>query len=94
MGAKTTIHRYLRELEVEEGGQKAAVGESLLALVSQLAARLEEEAATQVESMRIQIAEQQAIDSRSDRTCKRNSTRHAEPAMRFPGNWTRADRTP
>lgn len=63
-GSKTTIHRYLRELEVEEGGQSAPVNDAILALVSQLAARLEEEAATQVESMRIQIAEQQAADRR------------------------------
>jgi hypothetical protein len=52
-GSKTTIHRYLRELEVEEGGQRAPVSDAILALVSQLAAGLEEEAATQVESMRI-----------------------------------------
>jgi chromosome segregation ATPase len=63
-GSKTTIHRYLRELEVEEGGQKAPVSEAILALVSQLAARLEEDAATQVQSMRIQLVEQQAADGR------------------------------
>lgn len=63
-GSKTTIHRYLREVEAEEGGQKAPVSDAILALVSQLAAHLEEEAATQVESVRAQLAEQQAADSR------------------------------
>jgi hypothetical protein len=63
-GSKTTIHRYLRELEAEEGGQKAPVSDAILALVSQLAACLEEDAAAQVEAMRIQLVERQAANSR------------------------------
>ncbi|WP_368759097.1 DNA-binding protein [Pseudomonas aeruginosa] len=46
-GSKTTIHRYLKELEEEEGqsiGGKVAVSEALKDLVGQLAARLHEEA--------------------------------------------------
>ena len=48
-GSKTTIHRYLRELEEEEGqgpGAHMAVSEALQALVGRLAARLQEEADT------------------------------------------------
>ncbi|WP_334180359.1 DNA-binding protein [Pseudoxanthomonas sp.] len=46
-GSKTTIHRYLRELEEEEGGGPAravAVSEALQDLVARLATRLQEEA--------------------------------------------------
>src|SRR2546427_1091782 len=46
-GSKTTIHRYLRELEGEEGGGPArtvAVSDALQDLVARLASRLQEEA--------------------------------------------------
>jgi chromosome segregation ATPase len=46
-GSKSTIHRYLKELEEEEGagvGAKVAVSEALQDLVGRLAARLHEEA--------------------------------------------------
>lgn len=46
-GSKTTIHRYLKELEEEEGqgpGAKVAVSEALQDIVGRLAGRLHEEA--------------------------------------------------
>jgi chromosome segregation ATPase len=46
-GSKGTIHRYLREIEEEEGGRtgtKVAVSEALQDLVTRLAERLHEEA--------------------------------------------------
>lgn len=46
-GSKTTIHRFLRELEEEEGrgpGSQVALSEALQDLVSRLAFRLQEEA--------------------------------------------------
>lgn len=46
-GSKTTIHRYLKELEEEEGqgvGAKVAVSDALQDLVGRLAARLQAEA--------------------------------------------------
>ncbi|MEF2156088.1 DNA-binding protein [Luteimonas sp. FXH3W] len=46
-GSKTTIHRYLKELEEEEGqglGAKVAVSEALQDLVGRLAGRLHDEA--------------------------------------------------
>lgn len=46
-GSKTTISRYLKEIEEEEGGRSkgtAAVSESILELASRLAERLHEEA--------------------------------------------------
>jgi chromosome segregation ATPase len=50
-GSKTTIHRYLRELEQEEGagvGAKVAVSDALQDLIARLAARLHEEAETRI----------------------------------------------
>ncbi len=46
-GSKTTIHRYLKELEEEEGqglGAKVAVSDALQDLVARLAGRLHDEA--------------------------------------------------
>lgn len=59
-GSKTTIHRYLREIEVEEGGRKPSVSDAVLALVTQLADQLRSEAAADVDAVRAQMAEQQA----------------------------------
>ncbi|WP_031345729.1 DNA-binding protein, partial [Xanthomonas phaseoli] len=50
-GSKTTIHRYLRQLEDEEGqhpGAKVAISDALQDLVSRLAERLHAEADTAV----------------------------------------------
>ncbi|MXV13504.1 transposase, partial [Xanthomonas sp. LMG 8992] len=50
-GSKTTIHRYLRELEEEEGqgvGAKMAVSDALQDLIARLAERLHSEADTVV----------------------------------------------
>lgn len=46
-GSKTTIHKYLKELEAEDGGadaKRASVSDALQDLVERLAARLHEEA--------------------------------------------------
>lgn len=54
-GSKTTIHRYLKELEEEEGqglGAQVAVSEALQDLVGRLAGRLHEEAETVVAEAR------------------------------------------
>jgi Rad3-related DNA helicase len=58
-GSKTTIHKYLREIEAGEGGQKASVSEAIQALVIQLADQLRGEAATEVEVVRARMAELQ-----------------------------------
>lgn len=49
-GSKTTIHKYLKELEEEEGGgpRKASISDALQDLVERLAARLQEEAHEQI----------------------------------------------
>lgn len=62
-GSKTTIHRYLKELEEEDNqgvGAKVAVSEALQDLVGRLAARLHEEAeATIAEAQKRFQAQQQ-----------------------------------
>lgn len=50
-GSKTTIHRYLKEIEEEEGGAvgtRVAVSEAIQDLVGRLAARVNEEAEERV----------------------------------------------
>lgn len=57
-GSKTTIHRYLKELEEEEGaglGAKVATSDALQDLVGRLAARLHEEAETAIAEARQQF---------------------------------------
>lgn len=66
-GSKTTIHRYLKELEEEEGqglGAKVAVSEALQDLVGRLAARLHEEAEAIVAEAQQRFAVQ--LQERSD----------------------------
>lgn len=66
-GSKTTIHRYLKELEEEEGqglGAKVAVSDALQDLVGRLAARLHEEAEAVVTEAQQRFAAQ--LQQRSD----------------------------
>ena len=62
-GSKTTIQRYLRELEEEEGSgldRTAAVSEAIQELVQRLAARLGEEAHKLRDTAEAQLAALQA----------------------------------
>lgn len=66
-GSKTTIHRYLKELEEEEGasfGRGVAVSEAIQDLVGRLAMRLHEEAETRINELQaqhqVQLAERTA----------------------------------
>jgi chromosome segregation ATPase len=67
-GSKTTIHKYLKELENEEGdtdNRKASISETIQDLVERLAAQLQEEAGTAMELMRTQFAEQERLQKES-----------------------------
>lgn len=60
-GSKGTIHRYLKEIEEEEGptnGSRVAVSEAIQDLVGRLAARVNEEAQERVTAAQLQHAEQ------------------------------------
>lgn len=58
-GSKTTIHKYLKELEKEDGGsrRKVSVSEALQDFVERLAAQLQEEASVQIDALRAEHAE-------------------------------------
>lgn len=63
-GSKTTIHRYLKELEEEEGagfGRGVAVSEAIQDLVGRLAQRLHEEADERISELQAKHAEQVAL---------------------------------
>lgn len=54
-GSKTTIHKYLKELEAEDGGaggKRISISEALQDLVERLAARLEDEAQERIAAAR------------------------------------------
>lgn len=60
-GSKTTIHRYLKEIEESEAGRQggtASLSDELTALVARLAERLQEEAEQTVEGMRRRFDEE------------------------------------
>ncbi|MDO9483973.1 MAG: DNA-binding protein [Hydrogenophaga sp.] len=60
-GSKGTIHRYLKEIEEEEGpatGSRVAVSEAIQDLVGRLASRVNEEAQERVTAAQAQHAEQ------------------------------------
>ncbi|RFP10963.1 integrase [Duganella sp. BJB488] len=54
-GSKTTIHKYLKELEAEDvgaGGKRSSISDALQDLVERLAARLQEEAEEGITAIR------------------------------------------
>ena len=62
-GSKSTIHRYLKEIEEEEGGAtgtRVAVSEAIQDLVGRLAARVNEEAEERINAAQARHAEQLA----------------------------------
>lgn len=61
-GSKSTIHKYLKELEAEDGGAKQAssVSDALLDLVTRLSARLHEEADGRIAAMALEHEESRA----------------------------------
>ncbi|MGE0113610.1 MAG: DNA-binding protein [Steroidobacteraceae bacterium] len=67
-GSKGTIHRYLKEIEEEEGGAtgpKVAISDALQELVARLAARLQDEAETRVAAVNEQLsAERREAEAR------------------------------
>jgi SOS-response transcriptional repressor LexA len=69
-GSKSTIHRYLKEIEEEEGGAtgtRVAVSEAIQDLVGRLAARVNEEAEERVTAAQARHAEQLAHISKPPR---------------------------
>lgn len=61
-GSKTTIHKYLKELDEEDGGgRKTSISEVLQDIVERLAAQLQEEANGRIDEIRAQSAEKERL---------------------------------
>lgn len=72
-GSKATIHRYLKEIEEEDGGSavpRVAVSEAIQDLVSRLSERLSEEADARVTELQAKQAEQQRLSQEAATTLK------------------------
>lgn len=86
-GSKTTIHKYLKELDEEDSGQApaqpAAISAALQDLVGRLAERLQHEADAQLALEREALAarEQQMAQSQRQLETELRSTREAAQAM-------------
>ncbi len=88
-GSKSTIHKYLKELEAEDGGadsRKASVSEAVQDLAERLAAQLHAEASVQVDEMAAKAVEQARVHGehlvKVEAECDRLSKQlqHAETA--------------
>ncbi len=81
-GSRTTIHRYLRELESDDGtrlGDKSLLSDTLKDLVERLAAQLQGEAQDVVEQQQLRYSQQIAeLHSQLDVANKQRETRGAE----------------
>ena len=72
-GSKATIHRYLKEIEEEDGGSavpRVAVSEAIQDLVSRLSERLSEEADARVTELQTKQTEQQRLGQEAATTLK------------------------
>ncbi|WP_211455451.1 DNA-binding protein [Collimonas antrihumi] len=61
-GSKTTIHKYLKELDEESGGadgRKTSISEALQDLVARLAVQLQDEANLRIDAIQAQSAEKE-----------------------------------
>jgi chromosome segregation ATPase len=56
-GSKTTIHKYMREIDAEEGAKGQSVSDAILSLTTQLAGQLKREAVLELEVIRTEMAE-------------------------------------
>jgi chromosome segregation ATPase len=81
-GSKTTIHKYLKELEEEEGGRghPRSVSEALQDLVERLAVQLQEEARAEVKAVR---AETETVTARLAQELALLKAAHAEQGLRL-----------
>lgn len=72
-GSKATIHRYLKEIEEEDGGSslpRVAVSEAIQDLVSRLSERLSEEAGAHVQELLTKQTEQQRLNQEATTSLK------------------------
>lgn len=85
-GSKSTIHKYLKELEAEEGsadGRKVSISEALQDLVERLAAQLQEEANAQIDAARTEQMEQEQRHTEALATAQRDTKHWREQAQQL-----------
>ena len=99
-GSKSTIHRYLKELEAEDGGgvgKKVGVSDALLDLVGKLAARVHEEAEEVIAQARQQcqsaLAEQAEVLERQRQEAARNAEQLRATEVSLHNERTEHERT-
>jgi|SRR5450830_116786 len=88
-GSKTTIHKYLKELEEDDGGQspKAPLSDALQDLVARLAAQLQEEADARISAIRSEASEMDRrqvatiLELRQENTTFGTSLQQAQKAL-------------
>lgn len=74
-GSKTTIHKYLKELEELDGGtggQRASIGETLQDLVARLAAQLHQDANARIEAIEARSAANEHRNAESLATLRKD----------------------
>ncbi|CAM5367406.1 DNA-binding protein [Eoetvoesiella caeni] len=64
-GSKTTIHKYLKELEEDGGadGRQVSISEALQDLVARLAAQLQEESNVHIDALRLEYVEKERLQA-------------------------------
>ncbi|RBA23557.1 DNA-binding protein [Herminiimonas fonticola] len=64
-GSKTTIHKYMKELEEDGGsdGRQASISEALQDLVARLAAQLQDEADARIDALRLEYVEKERLQA-------------------------------
>lgn len=85
-GSKTTIHKYLKELEDEDGGgvgRKASISETLQDLVERLAAQLQDEATARIDAAGAELAEREKRHAEALAATERNAAHWREQAQQL-----------
>jgi chromosome segregation ATPase len=101
-GSKTTIHKYLKELEAEDGGaggKRSSISDALQDLVERLAARLQEEAEEGITAIRAEADAKAAAHVASLQTAQMESSQlrsrvsELETALEIQGTALAASQT-
>lgn len=85
-GSKTTIHKYLKELEAEDGGgdgRKSSISEALQDLVGRLAAQLQEEANARIDAVCAEQAEQEKRHAEALATAQHDTAHWRDQAQQL-----------
>jgi hypothetical protein len=85
-GSKTTIHKYLKELQEEDGGaggRRASISEALQDFVERLAAQLQVESNAQIDTVRVEQADQEKRHAEALAAVQRDAAHWREQAQQL-----------